>query len=866
MIKKQTKSYSKKEIYNNLHPYVKQWFENSFEDFTPAQKQAIPEIHKGNNILVSSPTGSGKTLTAFLSVINELTELADKGELEDKVYCIYISPLKALDNDIERNLDQPLREIEKIAKKPLGIRKAVRTGDTTQYQRTKMLKSPPHILITTPETLSILLVAPKFREKLSHVKYVIVDEIHSLAENKRGVHLSLSLERLQHLIGGFTRIGLSATVSPLEEVAKFLVGYEYGVERDCILVDINYLKELDIEVISPVDDIVIANDEDTRMATYALIDDLVMEHKTTLIFTNTRSATERYVYNLKKLYGEHFNSNNIMAHHSSLSKESRLETEEKLKRGELRAVVSSTSLELGIDIGYIDLVILINSPKSVSRALQRIGRSGHRLHEKSKGRIIVTDRDELVECSVLLKNAKEGKIDNIKIPKDCLDVLSQHIYGMGIENPWDIDYAYDVIRKSYCYKDLERDDYEDVLSYLAGEYVELEERYVYAKIWIDYKENTFGKRGKLARMLYSTNIGTIPDHSAVIVKCDGEPIGKVEEDFMEKLKKGDSFVLGGRTYKFNYGKGMTINVSPASGPPTIPSWYSEQLPLAFDLAVDIQRFRYILESKFQYGRSKEEIMEFLHEYLYVDEFAANSIYEYFNEQFLYAQIPHKQKLLVEYYTGFGGRKFVVFHSLFGRKTNDALARAVAYVASDRNKRNITISITDNGFYLSSEGKMGALEALERLNPNNFENILIRSLDKTETLASRFRHCAGRSLMTLRRYKGHEKSVGRQQVRGKILLKYIQEMDNNFPILKESRREATEDYMDIKNAKRVISWISSGEMEIKTINTIIPSPFAFNLVSQGYLEVLKQNDKSEFTKRMHRAVIEKIKEQMGNDYY
>ena len=866
MIKKQTKSYSKKQIYKNLHPYVKEWFENNFDDFTPAQKQAIPEIHKGNNILVSSPTGSGKTLTAFLSVINELTTLADNGELVDKVYCIYISPLKALDNDIERNLENPLREIEKIAKKPLNIRKAVRTGDTTQYQRTKMLKNPPHILITTPETLSILLVAPKFREKLSHVKYVIVDEIHSLAENKRGVHLSLSLERLQALIGGFTRIGLSATVSPLEEVAKFLVGYEYGVERDCLLVDINYLKELDIEVISPVDDIVIADDEDTRMATYALIDDLVMEHKTTLIFTNTRSATERYVYNLKKLYGEHFNNTNIMAHHSSLSKESRLKTEEKLKKGELKAVVSSTSLELGIDIGYIDLVILINSPKSVSRALQRIGRSGHKLHEKSKGRIIVTDRDELVECSVLLKNAKEGKIDNIKIPKDCLDVLSQHIYGMSIENPWDIDYAYDIIRKSYCYKDLEKDDYEDVLSYLAGEYVELEERYVYAKIWIDYKENTFGKRGKLARMLYSTNIGTIPDHSAVLVKCDGETIGKVEEDFMEKLKKGDSFVLGGRTYKFNYGKGMTINVSPASGPPTIPSWYSEQLPLAFDLAVDIQRFRYILESKFQYGRSKEEIMEFLHEYLYVDEFAANSIYEYFNEQFLYAQIPHKQKLLVEYYTGFGGRKFVVFHSLFGRKTNDAIARAVAYVASDRNKRNITISITDNGFYLSSDGKMGALEALKRLTPNNFENILIRSLDKTETLASRFRHCAGRSLMTLRRYKGHEKSVGRQQVRGKILLKYIQEMDNNFPILKESRREATEDYMDIKNAKRVISWIHSGEMEIRTINTIIPSPFAFNLVSQGYLEVLKQNDKSEFTKRMHRAVIEKIKEQMENDFY
>lgn len=273
-----------------------------------------------------------------------------------------------------------------------------------------MLKKTPHILITTPETLAILLVAPKFREKLSKVKYVIVDEIHSLAENKRGVHLSLSLERLQHLIGGFVRIGLSATVSPLEEVAKFLVGYEYGTLRDCKLIDINYLKELDIEVLSPVDDIVIAESEDTRVATYDLVDELTSKHKTTLIFTNTRSATERFVYNLKKLYPEHFNDNNIMAHHSSLSKEVRLKAENKLKEGKLKAVVSSTSLELGIDIGYVDLVILINSPKSVSRALQRIGRSGHKLHEKSKGRIIVTDRDELVECAVLLKMPKKVKL------------------------------------------------------------------------------------------------------------------------------------------------------------------------------------------------------------------------------------------------------------------------------------------------------------------------------------------------------------------------------------------------------------------------------------------------------------------------
>lgn len=865
MIEEQDKTYSKKEIFKILHPWVRQWFDSQFEDFTPAQKKSIMDIHRNNNILISSPTGSGKTLTAFLSVISELTTLAEADKLEDKVYCIYISPLKALDNDIEKNLDEPLKGIEKIAGKSLGIRKAVRTGDTTQYQRQKMLKKPPHILITTPETLSILLVAPKFREKLSHVKYVIIDEIHSLAENKRGVHLSLSLERLQHLIGQYTRIGLSATVSPIDEVARFLVGYEYGVERNCKVVNINYLKELDMEVMCPVSDIVLADEEDTRLGMYDLLDDLIQENKTTLIFTNTRSGTERFVYNLKKMYPMNYNDSNIMAHHSSLSKEVRLETENKLKEGKLKAVVSSTSLELGIDIGYIDLVVLINSPKSVARALQRIGRSGHRLHEKSKGRIIVTDRDDLVECSVLLKNAKEGKIDRISIPRNCLDVLAQHIYGMSIENPWDIDYAYDVICKSYCYKDLSRDDYEDVLSYMAGEYPELEERYVYAKIWIDYKENTFGKRGKLARMLYSTNIGTIPDSSGVLVKYDGETVGKIEAAFMERLKKGDTFVLGGRTYRFNYAKGMTINVTPASGPPTIPSWFSQQLPLSFDLAMEIQRFRSYMESKFEYRRSKEEIMEFIYDYLYVDDFAANSIYEYFVEQYKYAKIPSNRCLLIEYYRGFGDRRFVIFHSLFGRKVNDALSRAVAYVVAQRYNTNITISISDNGFYLSSDSTIGGLESFKELTPENFEMILTNSLNKTETLASRFRHCAGRSLMTLRRYKGESKSAGRQQVRGKILLKFVQEMDENFPILKESRREALEDYMDVKNALKVIEMVNSGEMEIKTINTVIPSPFAFNLVSQGYLDVLNQNDKGEFTKRMHQAILDQIKDKLKDIY-
>jgi ATP-dependent helicase Lhr and Lhr-like helicase len=857
MITKQTKKYQDREIYKILHPWVREWFKSQFETFTESQRMSLLDIHRGSNLLVSSPTGSGKTLTAFLSLISQLTYMSEMGKLEDKVYCIYISPLKALDNDIEKNLEEPLQAIEEIAGHELGIRKAVRTGDTSNYERSKMLKKPPHILITTPETLSILLVAPKFREKLEGVKYVIVDEIHSLADNKRGVHMSLTLERLQKLAGNFTRVGLSATVYPLDQMAHFLVGSEYGKSRDCKIVDVNYLKKLDIRVLSPVEDIVEADPEVTNDALYDMLYSLISSHKTTLIFTNTRSGTESVVFNLKRRFPEDFHGGNIMAHHSSLSREHRLETEDQLKKGALKVVVSSTSLELGIDIGYIDLVILVSSPKSVSRALQRIGRSGHRLHEKSKGRIIVVDRDDLVECSLILKNAMEGKIDRINIPNNCLDVLSQHIYGMAIEHPWDIDEAYQLIRSSYPYRELTHNDFVSVLSYLAGDYTSLEDRYVYAKIWVDYDQMKFGKRGRLARMLYSTNIGTIPDRTAARVKCNGQLVGRIEEEFMEKLQKGDTFVLGGNIYRFNYARGMTVNVTPSSGPPTIPSWFSEMLPLSFDLAVDIQKFRDIMSGKFQMERSKEEVMEFIHEYLYVDYNAANSIYHYFREQYLFAQVPGLKNLLVEFYTGFAGRKFVVFHSLFGRRVNDALSRAVAYVIARKHHRDVMISVSDNGFYLSSDGKIGGLEAFKELTAENLEEILTKAIDKTETLAGRFRHCAGRSLMILRRYKGQEKSVGRQQVKGKILLKFVKDLDENFSILREARREVMEDFMDVKNARKVLELIEKGTMDVKQINTRIPTPFAFNLVAQGYLDVLKYEDRIEFIRRMHQAVINEI---------
>ncbi len=857
MITFQKKPYTDEEIYRELCPLVRKWFHSRFERFSIPQRYAIINIKNRENTLVSAPTGSGKTLTAFLSILNELIKLSERNSLEDKIYCVYISPLKALNNDIEKNLNEPLRELTELSGRDLGIRVMVRTGDTSPSSKSRMLKKPPHILITTPETLSIILNAPRFREFLRDVKWVIVDEIHSLAENKRGVHLSISLERLQNLAGRFTRIALSATISPLEEVARFLVGYENGGERDCKIVDVQFLKELDLKVLTPVPNLMRTSQRELEDNLYKLIHDLIQKHKTTLIFTNTRSGTERVVHNLKDRFPE-FYKENIGAHHSSLSRDHRLDIENRLKNGQLRVVVSSTSLELGIDIGYIDLVILLGSPKSVARALQRVGRSGHKLHDIAKGRIIVMDRDDLVECSVLLKNAVEGNIDRIHIPQNCLDVLAQQIYGIAIEGTQYIDNVYSLIKRSYCFRNLERKDYDSILDYLSGKYVELEQRNVYAKIWVDRERGLMGRRGKLARVLYSTNIGTIPDESYIKVKIGRQSIGKIDEGFLERLRKGDIFVLGGKTYRFLYAKGQTAQVAPSAGPPTVPSWFSEQLPLSFDLAMEIGRFRRLIEERLRNNEEKREILSFIHEYLYVDENSANSIYEYMKEQYLYAKIPTDRKILVEFYRGFGRKRYIVFHTLFGRRVNDALSRAIAYVISRRERRDVMISLSDNGFYITAgERRIQALRALEDLKGMDLRGVLAKAIDNTEVLARRFRHCATRSLMILRFYKEHRKSVGMQQIGSKILLNFVKRIPGEFSILKEARREVLEDLMDIQHAEEIMDLIRNGGIKIETVSTDIPSPFSLNLISQGYMDIMRMEDRMEFIIRMHQAILDRI---------
>ncbi|KSW11910.1 ATP-dependent helicase [Pyrodictium occultum] len=867
---------SDEEVYQLLRPYVAEWFRRRYGSFTLPQRCAIPLIKKGHNVLVSSPTGTGKTLAVFLGIIDELYRLAEEGRLEEQIYVVYVSPLRALNNDMRRNLLQPLEGIRKTAEE-MGlslpeIRVAVRTSDTPPSEKQRMTKNPPHILITTPESLAIALAAPKFRERLSTTRWIIIDEIHELASSKRGSHLSLSVERLDYATGGrLQRIGLSATIAPLEEVAKFLVGYrDTGEPRDCVIVDARFAKPVDIRVLCPVKDLIHTPADVVNEAIYRLLAKLIREHRTTLIFTNTRSATERVVYKLKKMLKEEgiADIDEIEAHHSSLSRDVRLSVEEKLKRGELRVVVSSTSLELGIDIGYIDLVVLLSSPKSVSRMLQRIGRAGHHIRQVSKGRIIVVDRDDLVECTVLAKAGMERKIDRVHIPRNPLDVLAQHLVGMAIERKWSIEEAYRLVKRSYTFHTLSFEDFMSVLRFLAGRYG-LEEHKVYAKIWLDEKEGVFGRR-RGARMIYYLNSGTIPDDVKVkVYTLEGRYVGDLEEAFVQILGPGDIFVLGGRTYEFIRSEGMRVYVKPAEGQkPTVPSWFSEMLPLAFDSALLIGAFRRRVADMIRNAVPKSEAVKRIASEYNLEPHAAENIYNYILEQYLFTDglVPSDKLILVEIFHDHDEESTsIIFHSLFGRRVNDALSRAYAYKLTNMTNTNVRVTVTDNAFMLTVPGIRNDLDVhslVYSVTPENIDDILRRVLRNTELLKRRFRHCAERGFMLLRRYRGRTRDPHSLQLNAQALLEAVERIPD-FPLLREAYREILEDYMDIENARLVLRWIHNGDVKVALFGpTSVPSPFAHHIVVKGYSDIVLMEDRKKMLMELHSRVMELLAERLG----
>jgi ATP-dependent Lhr-like helicase len=877
-------------ILSLLRPYVREWFKRNFKALTLPQKFSIPLIKKRKNVLITAPTGIGKTLSCFLAIIDELFILGEKRKLEDTVYCVYISPLKALDNDIYKNLIIPLREIREIAKEKglelPEVRIAVRTGDTSSYERQKQLRNPPHILVTTPETIAIVLSTRKFKEKFRKVKWVIIDEIHELADSKRGVHLSLSLERLQHFVEKpFVRIGMGATLEPLEEVAKFLVGYENGKLRSCRIIDARFVKPLDIKLLSPVKDLIHTPAELTTNRMYKLLDELIQKYRTTLVFTNTRSGTERCVHHLKQMFPEVYTDEQIGAHHSSVSRDLRLEIESKLKNGELKCVVSSTSLELGIDIGYIDLVCQLGSPKSITRCIQRIGRAGHRLHEVSKGRIICMDRDDLVECAVMIQQAYKYFLDKIQIPQNCLDVLAQHLMGMSLEQKWNVREAFNLVRNSYCYRNLDFKTFLSVMEFLSGAYHSLEEKKVYGKVWFDPKDMMFGRRGKYARVIYSLNIGTIPDEVKIKVRTlDGRYIGSIEEGFLQRLMPGDIFVLAGKTYEFKRARQVTAYVVPVKERrPTVPAWFSEMLPLSFELAEKIREFRGKMFELVK-AKKKKEVVAWLLKNYHLDEWSANSIYDYFKWEFKFLDslgcknYPSEKTILVENYIDERGNQNIIFHTLFGRRTNDALSRAFGYVLTKKLKRSVGLTISDNGFVLIipaevlprgwldiatlkkriKKVRVDPKEIVELVKSEELEEILRKALRRTELIKRRFRHCATRALMILRNYKGHEIRVARQQLSSDRLLRVCEKFEK-FPVVEETYREILEDAMDIRHAKQVLEEIEKGKMKYEFLpESNIPSPFAHNLVVLGESDVVLMEDRKRLLLELHEKVMEKVR--------
>src|SRR5512142_1885274 len=572
------------------HPLVREWFVSRFGTPTEPQEQGWPHILAGRTTLISAPTGSGKTLAAFLACIDRLVRKALAGELEDRTEVVYVSPLKALGNDIQKNLEVPLGEILQLAGRNgmlmPEIRTAVRTGDTLMPERRAMLKRPPHILVTTPESLYILLTAEKSRAILRDVETVIVDEIHAVADDKRGAHLSLSLERLEQLMAKPpVRIGLSATQRPIEVVAHFLTGAGRPAPA---VVNIGHKRHLDLAIEVPRSELGPVASNEMWDELYDRIAELVRQHRSTLVFVNTRRLSERVAHHLAERLGE----NAVLPHHGSLSRKLRLDAEHRLKKGELRAVVATASLELGIDIGTVDLVCQIGSPRSIAVALQRVGRAGHWVGAKPKGRIFATTRDELIECAALVRAIRRGELDRLEIPKAPLDILAQQIIAMSACEEFAEDDLFALVRRAYPYINLDRADFDAVVTMLSEGIAHSRGRsgaYLHRD---QVNHRVRGRRG--ARLAAITSGGAIPDTAQyqVIAEPEGTVIGSLDEDFAVESLMGDVFLLGTTSWRIRRVETGRVRVEDAHGAaPTIPFWTGEAPGRTLELSHAVAHLR-----------------------------------------------------------------------------------------------------------------------------------------------------------------------------------------------------------------------------------------------------------------------------------
>jgi len=826
---------------DRLHPAVTRWFGRAFDAPTPVQQQAWDAIKRRVPTLISAPTGSGKTLAAFLAVIDDLVRDAlERGELPDETRVLYVSPLKALSNDIQKNLEAPLhgirRELLELAMPDAPIRAVVRTGDTPQSERARMRRTPPHILVTTPESLYILLTSESGRRMLSTVRTVIVDEIHALAGNKRGAHLALSLERLEALTAEPpVRIGVSATTKPLDRVAEFLTGAARG---PCEIVDVGHVRERDLELELPSAPLEPIMPNEVWTEIYDKLADLIRAHRTTLLFVNTRRLCERAARHLAERLGE----DAVTSHHGSLAKEHRLSAEQRLKSGQLKAVVATASLELGIDIGDVDLVCQIGSPRAIAAFLQRVGRSGHGLGRTPKGRLFPLSRDELVECTALLAAAGRGELDAIRSPGAPLDVLAQQIaaeVGMG---EWRLDDLYARFTAAEPYRELPRDRFDAVVDMLADGFTTHRGRRS-AHLHLD-RVNGIVRPRRSARLTAVTNGGVIPDQFDydVVLLPDEHPVGTLNEDFAFESMPGEIFQLGNTSYRIRKIETGKVYVEDAHGqPPSIPFWFGEAPGRSDELSAAVSALRARVDIALETG-SPEQAARALERDIGLSPDAAAQLVEYLaSAKAALGALPTAERIVLERFFDETGDSHLVVHSTYGSRLNKAWGLALRKRFCRRFNFELQAAALEDSIVLS----LGTVHSFslddvpKYLSSKSVRDVLTQAVLAAPMFPTYWRWNATNAL-AIRRFRDGKRAppqfqrTDAEDLLATVFPEQLACAENlasadreipDHPLVEQTLADCLHGAMDVDGLVRLLERVEAGEVEVVCRDLTAPSPLA-----------------------------------------
>ncbi|MGZ4198174.1 MAG: DEAD/DEAH box helicase [Solirubrobacteraceae bacterium] len=843
---------------------TRDWFVGAFAQPTPAQAQAWPAIASGEHVLISAPTGSGKTLASFLWAIDRLASEPRNGDR--RIGLVYVSPLKALSYDIDRNLRTPLRGIG------ADLKVAVRTGDTSQRERQAMLREPPDILITTPESLYLMLTS-RAQELFDGARWCIVDEIHAVAATKRGAHLALTLERLTEAAGReVQRIGLSATQKPLEEIGRFLV----GPRRTCRIVDTGVRKELDLEIQVPVESMVepdatpapdldplVGGSEATRRsiwpAIYPELLELIRQHRSTILFVNNRRGAERVALRLNDLAGEDI----ARAHHGSLAREERTVVEEMLKAGELPCLVATSSLELGIDMGAVDLVIQVESPKSVARGLQRIGRAGHSVGDVSRGRIFPKFRADLLECAVVAKRMRAGEIETTVVPRNALDVLAQQIVAIAAAAPEDkpvvVDDLYALVTRTHSYSELSRAQLENVLDMLDGRYPSSEFAELRPRIVWDRIAGTFRARPG-ARQLAVTNAGTIPDRGMYAVTLpDGRRVGELDEEMVYEARPGQTFLLGASTWRIEEIGRDRVIVTPAPGlPGAVPFWKGDGIGRPKELGEAIGAF-----SRWAVGQEPEALAGDYD----LDRRAASNLIEFLREQEAATRVvPSDRAIIVERFRDEIGDWRLCILSPFGGRVHAAWGLALSARIREEIGLESDAIWSDDGIIVhlpDAEEPPGA--DLVMLEPDEIEDRVVAELSASALFGARFRENAGRALLIPRARPGKRTPLWQQRLKAQSLLEVAKKY-GEFPIVLETYRECLRDVLDVPGLVDLLTALHRREISLIEVETPTASPFASSLLFDYVATYMYEGDTPNAERRAAALSLDRdlLRELLGQD--